>query len=269
MFWLKTCCDSPQRRAIGVDHCDCESCRSHMAVLGLQPPVNFDEISQTHKDLVQVWHPDRFEHNPRLRAKAEAQLKSVQEAFSNLKAHKTQTARNSTASAAVVTRSPWWEDGGRFELTLAKAEAIFKPAVDGKFVNRASAVSFPKVLYISRQFGIHDPAEIRVVMVRLDGSLDAGWVFTRSGIYLKTGSSRSPDVPFNRICEWEFSYHTIPNSFSDRLWAKFSGQERQLFELKASWKHGGDYTSIRGVSDAHTQAMHDAVLDLQTHFTAT
>jgi curved DNA-binding protein CbpA len=35
-------------------------------VLGLKPDASFDEVKQAYKDLVNVWHPDRFTHNPRL-----------------------------------------------------------------------------------------------------------------------------------------------------------------------------------------------------------
>lgn len=58
-----------------------------MAVLGLEPPVTFEEITAAYKDLAKVWHPDRFENSPRLRKKAEEQFKSIQAAFTALKEH--------------------------------------------------------------------------------------------------------------------------------------------------------------------------------------
>ncbi len=36
-----------------------------------------DEVNRAYRDLVNVWHPDRFEHNPRLKQKVEAQLKEI------------------------------------------------------------------------------------------------------------------------------------------------------------------------------------------------
>lgn len=71
-----------------MHHCQCEQCNSHLAVLGLIPPVTFEEIAHAHKDLLQVWHPDRFEHNQRLRQKAEETLKHIQQAFQELCLHR-------------------------------------------------------------------------------------------------------------------------------------------------------------------------------------
>ncbi|MBW1888862.1 MAG: molecular chaperone DnaJ, partial [Deltaproteobacteria bacterium] len=33
------------------------------------------EVKQAYKDIVNVWHPDRFSNNPRLKQKAEEKLK--------------------------------------------------------------------------------------------------------------------------------------------------------------------------------------------------
>jgi curved DNA-binding protein CbpA len=44
------------------------------------------EAKQAYKDLVAVWHPDRFSHNPRLRRKAEEKLKEANLAFETVKA---------------------------------------------------------------------------------------------------------------------------------------------------------------------------------------
>ncbi len=58
-------------------------------VLDLHPGVSSSlsqtELRQAYKDLVQVWHPDRFAHNPRLRAKAEAKLAQINSAYGTLK----------------------------------------------------------------------------------------------------------------------------------------------------------------------------------------
>ena len=46
-------------------------------VLGLEPGPPFDEVKSAYRDLVNVWHPDRFGHNERLRSKAERHLKEI------------------------------------------------------------------------------------------------------------------------------------------------------------------------------------------------
>lgn len=44
------------------------------------------ELRQIYRDLMTVWHPDRFTHNPRLRQKAEAKIKKINIAFHTLMA---------------------------------------------------------------------------------------------------------------------------------------------------------------------------------------
>lgn len=44
-----------------------------------------EEIKQTYKDLVNVWHPDRFAHSPRLQKKALRKLKEINVAYEILK----------------------------------------------------------------------------------------------------------------------------------------------------------------------------------------
>lgn len=40
-----------------------------------------DEIKRAYRDLAQIWHPDKFEHNPRLRAKAAEKFRLILEAY--------------------------------------------------------------------------------------------------------------------------------------------------------------------------------------------
>jgi len=47
-----------------------------------------------------VWHPDRFVHNPRLYKKAEAKLKEFNQAYTYLKAHRSQASRQVAPSRA-------------------------------------------------------------------------------------------------------------------------------------------------------------------------
>ncbi len=54
-------------------------------VLGLYPGASKDEVKRAYRDMAQVWHPDRFEHNERLAQKAQKNLKRINEAFSLLR----------------------------------------------------------------------------------------------------------------------------------------------------------------------------------------
>jgi curved DNA-binding protein CbpA len=50
-------------------------------VLALRPGATPSEIKEAYRDLVKVWHPDRFGSDLRLRQKAELQLKLINEAY--------------------------------------------------------------------------------------------------------------------------------------------------------------------------------------------
>jgi curved DNA-binding protein CbpA len=54
-------------------------------VLELDQDASLDEVRQAYKDLVNVWHPDRFSNNPRLRQKAEEKLKEANLAYRGVK----------------------------------------------------------------------------------------------------------------------------------------------------------------------------------------
>ena len=63
---------------------DIERC---FEILELDRGASSDEIKQAYKDIVNVWHPDRFSNNTRLKQKAEEKLKEVNVAFDTLKAY--------------------------------------------------------------------------------------------------------------------------------------------------------------------------------------
>lgn len=50
-------------------------------LLGLGPEASMEEVKQAYRDLVKVWHPDRFTHDPKLQAKAQEKLKEINEAY--------------------------------------------------------------------------------------------------------------------------------------------------------------------------------------------
>ena len=54
----------------------CDRCASLQA-LGLEKHASPDDIENTYRTLVKVWHPDRFVHDPKLRKDAEEKLKEI------------------------------------------------------------------------------------------------------------------------------------------------------------------------------------------------
>ena len=61
---------------------DIERC---FEILELDRGASPDEVKQAYKDIVNVWHPDRFSNNPRLKQKAGEKLKEVNVAYETLK----------------------------------------------------------------------------------------------------------------------------------------------------------------------------------------
>ena len=57
---------------------DIEQCYK---ILEIEPQATPEVVKQTYKDLVYIWHPDRFPNKPRLRKKAEERLKSINIAY--------------------------------------------------------------------------------------------------------------------------------------------------------------------------------------------
>lgn len=57
---------------------------AYYKVLDLEPGATLAEVKTAWRDLAQVWHPDRFAGNERLKAKAEESLKQINEAYSRI-----------------------------------------------------------------------------------------------------------------------------------------------------------------------------------------
>ncbi len=56
-----------------------------LATLEVSPSASAEEIERQYRDLVRVWHPDRFANDPRLRLKADEKLKEINAAYGQLK----------------------------------------------------------------------------------------------------------------------------------------------------------------------------------------
>lgn len=62
-----------------------ETLNRYYRVLGLPPGAPKADVKRAYRDLAQVWHPDRFVDNERLRQKAETNLRKINEAYEKLK----------------------------------------------------------------------------------------------------------------------------------------------------------------------------------------
>jgi hypothetical protein len=59
--------------------------RRWLEVLGLAPGATKQELDDAYRDLVKVWHPDRFQSDPTLRLKAQEKLRDLNAAYEGLR----------------------------------------------------------------------------------------------------------------------------------------------------------------------------------------
>lgn len=85
-------------------------------ILELDHDASLEEAKQAYKDIVNVWHPDRFSHNPRLKEKAEKKLKEINAAYARVVSY-----LSSKAGAGVKERTQ--TGGSRRTKTEIAAEA--------------------------------------------------------------------------------------------------------------------------------------------------
>ena len=64
---------------------DPEEINRCIEMLGLKPGASQEEVNQAYRDLVNVWHPDRFADNQRLQKKAEEKLKEINASYEYIK----------------------------------------------------------------------------------------------------------------------------------------------------------------------------------------
>jgi len=69
-------------------------------ILEIDRHASMEEVRQAYKDIVNVWHPDRFSENPRLRAKAEKKLKEVNAAYERVQRFLGSTSEHGPAGKA-------------------------------------------------------------------------------------------------------------------------------------------------------------------------
>lgn len=53
-------------------------------MLEVEPGATLEEVKRSYRELVKVWHPDRFEHDPKLRDKAVEKLKKINLAYERI-----------------------------------------------------------------------------------------------------------------------------------------------------------------------------------------
>lgn len=55
--------------------------------LDLPATSSYDQVKNSYRELVKVWHPDRFGQDAKLKARANTKLMEINQAYESLKAH--------------------------------------------------------------------------------------------------------------------------------------------------------------------------------------
>ena len=77
-----------------------------LKILELESPGSIEDAKKAYRDLVRVWHPDRFQGNPRLKQKAEKKLREINLAFNFLLEYlEANPARRTAPSTSTKTNS--------------------------------------------------------------------------------------------------------------------------------------------------------------------
>jgi curved DNA-binding protein CbpA len=94
---------------------DIDSC---LKILELDELTTKEAARQSYRDLVRVWHPDRFTQDPKLRKRAEERVKQLNAAYEALMLHMEKNERGGAAE-----RAPGLDDKKGTSLTEAFFEA--------------------------------------------------------------------------------------------------------------------------------------------------
>ena len=61
--------------------------KDYYEILGLTVVASAEEVKQAYRDLIKIWHPDRFAHDPKLQIKTQEQLKKINDAYEQIIAY--------------------------------------------------------------------------------------------------------------------------------------------------------------------------------------
>lgn len=114
-----------------VQVCRCSRCVAGLRVLCLDAGATPESIHEAFLDLAKVWHPDRFEADHRLKARAEEQFKLLQVAVRELREH----FQRPEAAANLQRRredDPDSRVGYRADGEFSRARDLFRNLVDGE-----------------------------------------------------------------------------------------------------------------------------------------
>lgn len=115
-------------------------------LFGLNRNFTKAQLQQAYRDLVQVWHPDRYSYNQRLQRKAEAKLKGINNAYELLQ--KVLDSSNTESGKEASRRSTHSKRGETYYDDVKKQE-IYKKGAKNTYRSKSSVLSLKSVFHPS------------------------------------------------------------------------------------------------------------------------
>jgi hypothetical protein len=144
--WMTTClCGNV---AVGGDAL-CAWCGA-LRVLGLEPGAGPKDIKAAYRMMAKVWHPDRFQGDPTLKAAAEDKLKAINAAFSYLgaTAFKGPPRKDASRESKFGAWHQAWHDSPPAAATAPSSPSEPEPVVRRR--PRASVLAYPGMALLVR-----------------------------------------------------------------------------------------------------------------------
>jgi WD40 repeat protein len=69
------------------------------AILGIKHNASPEAAKKAYRNMAKVWHPDRYVDNPTLKAKAEVEIKKINQAYAAIKAYSTQSVKQAVSKS--------------------------------------------------------------------------------------------------------------------------------------------------------------------------
>jgi hypothetical protein len=96
-------------------------------LLDLEPGASLGEVKRAWRDLTKVWHPDRFQGDARMEAKAEERLKAINDAYNQITTEFARGLRRLPADVTVA--APHSIAGGRQAVEPTGSDGTTAPSV--------------------------------------------------------------------------------------------------------------------------------------------
>lgn len=150
-------------------------------VLDSDPSASDQEIKRMHRDLMKVWHPDRFGSDAALRQKAEEKLKAINEAYETIRASREGRSRRFAEEEASYGE----DEGGAWRVRWAGREirvasvATVASLIDRGAVGEGAEVFDPST---GKWAPAADYPELRAALTRKRVHRSRTWAITCAAI---------------------------------------------------------------------------------------